>query len=139
MNQTSWLMEYDLIYCMQGAELQGKEPRQRATYSFVLSYNSAKDTLVIQVLISSITIPPPPPPGAPPGICTKNLSPPWGFCILAFAGGGGGGENLLGYLPRGRHLSINNFCHFLNFHYNGKNWRPTTLWGLFVALKFYMF
>ena len=25
------------------------------------------------------------PPRAPPAICTKNLPPPWGFCILAFA------------------------------------------------------
>ena len=31
---------------------------------------------------------------------------------------------------------MNDFCHFWNFHYNGKNWRLTTLWGLFVALKF---
>ena len=36
-------------------------------------------------------------------------------------------------------LSINDFYHFWNFHYNGKNWRLTTLWGGFVALKFYMF
>ena len=35
-------------------------------------------------------------------------------------------------------MYINNFCHFWNFHYNGKNWRLTTLWGLFVALKFYV-
>ena len=27
----------------------------------------------------------------PPGICTKNLLLPWGFCVLAFAWGGGGG------------------------------------------------
>ena len=36
-------------------------------------------------------------------------------------------------------MSINDFYHFWNFYYNGKNWQLTTLWGLFVALKFYMF
>ena len=36
-------------------------------------------------------------------------------------------------------MSINDFCHFWNFHYNGKNWRLTALWGLFVALKVYTF
>ena len=34
-------------------------------------------------------------------------------------------------------------CHpppkILNVHYNGKNWQLRTLWGSFVALKFYMF
>ena len=34
---------------------------------------------------------------------------------------------------------MNDFCNFWNFHYNGKNWRLTTLLGLLVALKFYMF
>ena len=29
------------------------------------------------------------PPPAPPRICTKNLLPPWGFCIQAFAQGAG--------------------------------------------------
>ena len=37
------------------------------------------------------------------------------------------------------HLSINDVCHVSNFHYNGRNWRLTTLWGLLVALKFYTF
>ena len=87
---------------------------------------------LMQVSISSITIP-----RAPPEICTKHLPPPWGFCILAFARGGGGGD-LLGLLLRGGHLSVNDFCYFWNFHYNGKNWRLTTLWGLFVSLKFYV-
>ena len=36
-------------------------------------------------------------------------------------------------------MSINDFCHFWTFHYNGKNWRLTTFWGLFVALKSYTF
>ena len=36
-------------------------------------------------------------------------------------------------------MSINDFCHFWNFHYNGKNWRLTALWGSFVALKVYTF
>ena len=36
-------------------------------------------------------------------------------------------------------MSINDFCHFWDFHYNGKNWRLTALWGLFVALKVYTF
>ena len=67
-----------------------------------------------QVSISSITIPP-----RTPGIYTKHLPPPWGFCIQAFARGGG---DLLGQLPRGGHLSINDVCHISNFHYNGKNW-----------------
>ena len=34
---------------------------------------------------------------------------------------------------------MNDFCYFWNFNYNGKNWRLTTLWDLFVALKFYVF
>ena len=46
---------------------------------------------------------------------------------------------LLGQLPRGGHLSINDVCHLWIFHYNGKNWRLKTLWDLLVALKFYMF
>ena len=33
---------------------------------------------------------------------------------------------------------MNDFCHFWNFHSDGKNWRLTTLLGLFVALKFYV-
>ena len=31
------------------------------------------------------------------------------------------------------------FANFWNFHDNGKNWRLTALWGLFVALKVYTF
>ena len=29
---------------------------------------------------------------------------------------------LLGQLPRGGHLCINDVCHLWIFHYNGKNW-----------------
>ena len=29
---------------------------------------------------------------------------------------------LLGQLPNGGHLSINDVCHLWIFHYNGKNW-----------------
>ena len=39
----------------------------------------------------------------------------------------------------GGHLSINDFSHFWNFHYNCKNWRLTSHWGSFFVLKFYMF
>ena len=84
----------------------------------------------MQVSISSITIPP-----RTPGDLHQKFAPTLGllhpsFCLGAWI--------LLGLLPRGGHLSINDFCDFWNFHYNGKNWRLTTLWGLFVALKFYV-
>ena len=59
-----------------------------------------------------------PPLRAPSRICTKRLPPPWGFCIL---------------------FVYKQFLPFWNFHYNGKNWRLTALWGLFVALKAYTF
>ena len=36
-------------------------------------------------------------------------------------------------------MSVNDFCHFSNFHYDGKNWQLTTHCGLFVALRFYTF
>ena len=76
---------------------------------------------------------PSPPPPPPQGICTENLLPFWGICILIFAQGGGG-------IFLGRALSRNDFCHFWNFHCNSKNWWEATLWGLiFVALKFYTF
>ena len=88
-----------------------------ATFSFKFGLS------VIQVSISSITIPP---------RTYGDLPKPWGFCILAFAQG----QGFVGIAPEGGHLSLNDFCHFWNFHYNGKNWRLTTLWGLFVALKF---
>ena len=57
----------------------------------------------------------------------QKFAPTMGLLHPSFCPGGGG--NLLGYLPRDGHLSINDFCHFWNFHYNGKNWRLTTLWG----------
>ena len=86
---------------------------------------------IMQVSISSITIPP-----RTPGICTKNLPPPWGFCILAFAPGGGGN---CWDSSRGAGICLLTISAiFWIFHYNGKNWRLTTLWGLFVALKFYV-
>ena len=50
-----------------------------------------------------------------------------------------GGGGLLKQLPRGGHLSINDARYFWNFHYNGRNWRLTTPWGLLIALKFYVF
>ena len=69
-------------------------------------------------------------PRAPPGICIKNLPPLWRFC----PGGG-----FVGVVPKGRAFSINDFCHFWNFHHYGRNWRLTTLSGLLVALKLYTF
>ena len=59
----------------------------------------------MQVSISSITIP-----RAPPGICSKNLSLPWGFCILAFARGGWG---FVGVAPEGRAFVYKQFLPFL--------------------------
>ena len=44
---------------------------------------------IMQVSISSITIPPP----RTPGDLHQKFAPTWGFCILAFAGGG---RDLLG-------------------------------------------
>ena len=41
----------------------------------------------MQLSIFAMTIPPPP--RAPPGICTENSPPLWGFCILIFARGAG--------------------------------------------------
>ena len=46
---------------------------------------------------------------------------------------------LLGKLPRGGHLSVNDVSHLWIFHYNGRNLRLTTLWDLLVALKFCKF
>ena len=71
-----------------------------------------------------------PPPRAP-----SRFAPTLGLLHASFCPGGG---DLLGKLQRGEHLSINDFSHFWNFHYDGKNWRLTTLWGLLVALKFYV-
>ena len=85
----------------------------------------------MQVSVSSITIPP-----STPVDLHQTFAPALGLLHPSFCPGAG---DLLGSLPRGGHLSINDFCHFWNFHYYGKNWRLTTLWGSFVALKFYMF
>ena len=62
--------------------------------------------IIMQVSISSITIPP-----RTPGICTKNLSPPWGFCILAFARGWG----FVGIAPEGRAFVCKRFLPFVEF------------------------
>ena len=71
------------------------------------------------------------PPRAHSGICTKNLPPPWGFCIQAFAWGGGG---FVGEAPEGWAFVWNDVCHFWNFHYNGKNWRLTQHFGVYLLL-----
>ena len=60
---------------------------------------------VMQVSISSIFIPPP----GTPEICTKNLPHPEAFAFKLLPGGG---RDLLGQLPRDKHLSINDVCHF---------------------------
>ena len=73
---------------------------------------------VLQVSISSITIPP-----LTPGDFHHKFAPTLGFLHPSFCPGGG---DLLGQLPRGGHLSIKDFCHFWNFHDNGKNWRLAT-------------
>ena len=75
------------------------------------------------------------PPAHPLGFAPK-ICPYPGLLHPSFYPGSG---DLLGQLPRGGHLSINDVCHFLNIRYNVKNWRLTTLWGLLVALKFYTF
>ena len=48
-----------------------------------------------------------------------------------------GGRGFVGIAPEAvwpmsGHWSINDFCHFWNFHKNGKNWRLTKLWGLLL-------
>ena len=70
-----------------------------------------------------------------PGICTKNLPPPWGFSILTFVREAG----ICWGSSEGRAFVCKRFLPFLEFSYNGKNWRLTALWGLFVALKVYTF
>ena len=84
----------------------------------------------MQLAIFAITIP-----RAPPGICTKKFAPTLGLLHPSFCPGAG----IFWVAPEGRGFAIIDFCHFWNFHYNGKNWRQTTLWGLFLVLKFYMF
>ena len=71
-----------------------------------------------------------------PGDLHQKFAPAVGLLHPNFCPVGG---DLLRQLLRGGHLSINDVCHFRNFHYNGKNWRLSTLWGLLVALKFYTF
>ena len=69
--------------------------------------------------------PPPPPLGHRPGIGTKNLPPPWGFCIIAFARERG----FVGAAPEGRAFLYKRCLPFWNFHYDARNWRLITLWG----------
>ena len=63
----------------------------------------------MQLSIFAMTIPPP---RAPPGICTENSPPLWGFCILIFARGGRG---FLGVCPEGRAFVYKRFLPFLEF------------------------
>ena len=62
--------------------------------------------LFMQLSVFAITIP-----RAPPGICNKNLPPPWGFCILAFARG----WRFDGVGPKGRAFVYKRFLPFLEF------------------------
>ena len=76
------------------------------------------------------------PPAHPREFAPKICCHPAAFASSFCSGGG----DLLGQLPRGGHLSINDVCHIWNFHYNGKNWRPTTLGGFTCCSEiFYMF
>ena len=90
----------------------------------------------MQVLISSITIPP-----RNPGDFHQKFAPNLGHLHPSFCweGRGGGGGGFVGQLQRAGYFSIDDVCHFGKFHYNGENWRLTTVWGLLVALKFYTF
>ena len=88
--------------------------------------------LIIELLCSYQSLPDHPP-RTLLGFAPK-FTPTLGFWHPSFCLGG---RDLLGQLPIGRHLSINNVFHFGNFHYDGKNWQLTTLWGLLVALKFF--
>ena len=75
-------------------------------------------------------------PPAHPRDLHQKFAPTLGLLHPSFCLGGG---DLLGQLPRGGHLSINDVCHFWSFQYNGYNFRLTTLWGLLVALNFVHF
>ena len=68
-----------------------------------------------------------------PGDLHQKFAPTMGLLHTSFCLGG-----FVGIAPEGRAFVKNDFCHFWNFHHNDKNWRLTTLWGLFVALKFYV-
>ena len=54
---------------------------------------------------------------APPGICIKNSG---AFTSWLFPGEG---RRFDGVVPKRRAFSINDFCHFWNFHHYGRNWR----------------
>ena len=107
--------------------------RNNAKRGIIRHHDAQKVILVerMQLSIFAITIIP-----RTPGIGTKHFSPPLGFCIQDFSRGGG---DLLGQLLTGGHLSVNDVCHFWNFHYNGKNCRLITLCGLLIALTFCTF
>ena len=53
------------------------------------------------------------PPPRTPGICTQNLPPLWGFCILIFAWGRG----FVGIGPKGRGLVYKRFLPLLEFSF----------------------
>ena len=86
----------------------------------------------MQVSISSITIPPAR--SRTHRDLHQKFAPTWGFFILVFARG-----EFVGVAPERRAFVYERFLPFWNFQYNGKNWRLTTLWGLFVALNFICF
>ena len=96
----------------------------------VLGGHSSLNDVAMQLSIFASTIPP-----RTSRDLHQKFAPTLGLLHPSFCLGG---RDLLGQLPSGGHLSVNDVCHFWNFHYNGKNWRLTTLWALFVALKFYV-
>ena len=75
------------------------------------------------------------PPCPPPEIFTKKLPPPRGFCILAFARGGG----LVGIAPEGQAFVYKQFLTFLEFSLQWQDLVTDSTWSLFVALKVYTF
>ena len=83
---------------------------------------------IMQVSISSITMSP----THPRGFAQKTCPHPGAFASWLFPGG----QGFVGIAPKGRAFVYKRFLLFLKI---SKSWRLTTLWGLFVALKFYMF
>ena len=77
----------------------------------------------MQVSISSITISP-----RTPGHLHKKFAPTLGLFHPSFCRGGGG---FVGIAPKGREFVYKRIFHVWNFHHDGKNWRLTTLSGLF--------
>ena len=78
----------------------------------------------------------PPPPCTPRDLPKKFLLT---LTLLHHSFCPGGGREFVEVVPKGQAFSINDVCHFWNFNHHGRNWRLTTLWGLFVALKLYTF